>query len=63
MAELKSCPFCSAQMNLGAHKELVAWHKEDCFFQLMDGENEVDMTEDELKDAFVEAWNRRVDNE
>lgn len=59
--ELKPCPFCGAQMNLGAHKELVAWHKANCFFQLMD-EHEVDMTEDELQDAFVSAWNRRDDN-
>lgn len=61
MAELKPCPFCGAQMNFGAHKELVAWHKENCFFNLMD-EHEVDMTEDEIKDAFVAAWNRRADN-
>ena len=62
MTELKSCPFCGAQMNLGAHKELVAWHKDSCFFQLMDDEHEVDMTEDELKDAFVAAWNRRAND-
>lgn len=59
MAELKSCPFCGSQMNL-FDGSLFGWHKADCFFQLLD-EHEVDMTEEELRAAFIAAWNRRAD--
>ena len=56
---LEPCPFCGAPMTLAADGSLWAWHKVDCFFQLL-YEHEVDMTDDEIKDAFVEAWNRRA---
>lgn len=60
--ELKPCPFCGVSMTLTKSGYLWAWHSTDCFFQLLDESNEVDMTEDEIKKAFIEAWNRRVDN-
>ena len=61
MAELKPCPFCGVAMN-EANGQLFGWHKVDCFFTLLD-EHEVDLTEEEIKSAFVEAWNRRADAE
>ena len=60
--ELKHCPICGAPMTLTASGDLWAWHSVDCFFQLLDESNEVDMNEEEIKKAFVEEWNRRVDN-
>ena len=62
MAELKPCPFCGTPMNLGRDGQLFGWHKNDCFFNLLN-EHEVDMTEEEIKTAFVEAWNRRANDE
>lgn len=57
--KLKPCPFCGAPMNLGPNGELIAWHSADCFFSFLD-EHEVDMTEEELQDAFISSWNRRA---
>ncbi len=61
MTELKRCPFCGCTMNLTANGELFAWHKSDCFFQLLE-EHEVDMTQEQINAEFVKAWNRRADN-
>lgn len=60
--ELKPCPFCGAPMTLTPSGYLWAWHSVDCFFQLLDESNEVDMNEEEIKTAFVEAWNRRAND-
>lgn len=60
MAELKPCPFCGVAMN-EVNGQLFGWHKADCFFTLLD-EHEVDLTDEEIKAAFVKAWNRRVGN-
>lgn len=60
MSELKHCPFCGAPVNLTPRGNLMAWHSADCFFQLLDESNEVDMTEEELRAAFIAAWNRRA---
>lgn len=57
---IKSCPFCGATMNFMGDGSIFGWHKSDCFFQLLD-EQEVDMTDEEIKKAFVEAWNRRAE--
>ena len=58
MNKLKPCPFCGVPMN-HINGQLFGWHKNDCFFQLLD-EHEVDMDEQEIQDAFVKAWNRRA---
>lgn len=59
--KLKPCPFCGAHMNLSDDGDLVAWHKHDCFFILLE-EDELDLTDEEIKGLFIEAWNRRSDN-
>lgn len=56
--ELKPCPFCGARMTLTKSNELWAWHDEYCFFNFLD-DHEIDLTEDELKTEFINAWNRR----
>lgn len=61
MDGLKNCPFCGAKMNLAYNGQIVGWHDALCFFNLLD-EHDVDMTEEEIKCAFVKAWNRRTDN-
>lgn len=61
MMDLKPCPFCGQPMTLSANGELWAWHRVDCFFQLLDEGNEVDMTEEEIAEEFVKAWNRRAE--
>lgn len=58
MTELKTCPFCGVPMNY-YNGTLFAFHKVDCFFQYLE-ENEVDLSEDEILDGFVKAWNRRA---
>lgn len=58
MTELKPCPFCGVPMNF-CNGILFAFHKGDCFFQYLE-ENEVDLSEDEILDDFVKAWNRRA---
>jgi len=63
MIKLKPCPFCGAPMNLTPNGNLMAWHSVDCVFQLLDESNTVDMTEEELRAAFIAAWNRRADHE
>lgn len=60
MDKLKPCPFCGAPINSTNH--LFGWHKEDCFFVLLE-EPDQNMTEEELTEALAEAWNRRDDNE
>ena len=69
--ELKPCPFCGAVMTLTPNGDLWGWHSVDCFFQMLEvGEEgfmvnkkgEGDMTEEEIKTAFVEAWNRRAND-
>ena len=62
MEFIKPCPFCGAPMTLTQSGDLWAWHSVDCFFQLLDESNEVDMNEEEIKKAFVEAWNRRAED-
>ena len=62
MSGLKSCPFCVAPVNITPRGNLMAWHRADCFFQLLDESNEVDMTEEELRAAFIAAWNRRAND-
>ena len=59
--ELKPCPFCGAVMTLTPNGDLWGWHSVDCFFQMLE-EGEGDMTEEEIKTAFVEAWNRRAND-
>ena len=59
MYELKPCPFCGTPMNLAKDRTLMGFHDDDCFFCLLE-EREVDMTEEELMESFVEAWNRRA---
>lgn len=60
MAELKPCPFCGTAMNY-INGQIFGWHKVDCFFNLLD-EHETDMTEKEIEEEFIRAWNRRYDN-
>lgn len=60
MDKLKPCPFCGVAMN-EIKGQLFGWHKTDCFFNLLD-EHEVDMTEEQIQEEFVKAWNRRADN-
>lgn len=60
MIEIKPCPFCGAPMNLSAHGDIVGWHKIGCFLEMLDAD-EVNMTEEEIRVAFVEAWNRRAE--
>lgn len=58
MSELKNCPFCGTPMNISAKKELIGWHKFNCFFNFLE-EAEVDMDDDEIFEAFVKSWNYR----
>lgn len=62
MNNLKPCPFCGCSINLTPNGELVAWHKSDCFFQLLE-EQEVDMTQEQINAEFVKSWNRRVNDD
>ena len=59
MVELKPCPFCGAPMNYVNRTELWAWHDSKCFFTLLEPV-ELDMTQEEIDEAFIEAWNRRA---
>ena len=59
--EVKTCPFCGARMNVSVAGDLVAWHKNDCFFILLE-KDELELTDDEIRDLFIRAWNRRVNN-
>ena len=61
MDKLKPCPFCGAIMNLSKDGELVAWHDSSCFFVLLE-DGELNLTDEQLNDSFVKAWNRRVNN-
>ena len=56
---LRECPFCGAPVNNIGKTNIFAWHKADCFFVLLE-DAEVDMTDEELTEAFAEAWNRRA---
>lgn len=57
---LKRCPFCGVPVNRIRPGELFGWHREGCFFRLLDEREEADMTQEELDRAFVTAWNRRA---
>lgn len=38
---------------------IFGWHKSDCFFQLLT-EQEVDLTQEQINEKFIAAWNRRA---
>lgn len=57
--KLKRCPFCGINMNYSPVAGLFGWHKGSCFFQFLQNK-EVDMSEEEIQEKFIEAWNRRI---
>ena len=55
----KPCPFCGVDVNFTSDSYIFGWHEDDCFFAVLD-EHEVTMTEEEIKNTFIDAWNRRA---
>lgn len=62
MKELKPCPFCGAKMNFDSSGALFAWHKSDCFLQLLVN-HQMDMAAGKNRKFVVMAWNRRYEND
>ena len=62
MVELKPCPFCGTPVNVDSKASLFACHRADCFFVLLE-DAEIDMTDEEITEAFAQAWNRRAGKE
>ena len=62
MLDLKPCPFCGTPVNVNGKASLFAWHRADCFFVLLE-DAEIDMTDEEITEAFAQAWNRRAGEE
>ena len=59
MIELKPCPFCGIRMNVSREGYIVGWHKQSCFFLWLEEDDLDAMSEAEIMDGFVKAWNRR----
>lgn len=59
--ELKPCPFCGCPVNLTCDNAIFAWHSMNCFFSLLE-EGKIDISE-EIGEAFIKSWNRRVSND
>ena len=61
MIEFKKCPFCGCEIKSDKDHFIYGNHKEDCYFYIVDNQNEFDFTKESDFEKLVTAWNKRCD--
>ncbi len=64
MIKLKPCPFCGGEA-YNKSSELYVNHKDDCFISMypLNYDEFGRMETDTINQIFINAWNRRVNND